>query len=578
MDFQEIIKTYSAREDLHPYSQNALMLWALQIRFQIEDIEEFASSCLTDNGDDKKCDLIWVNRDEGFAIIAQDYFSLKAKKEAPANKASDLNTTVAWVLGTEDLHAIPETIRYGVKEVREAIEKKEINQIYIFYIHNLPESINVEHELRQVKTTADKYLAGRDINVFVKEVGQSTLIEWYENLQNPILVTDEFELPYEQGILVEGDKWKSILTNVSGITLKEWFTNYGDKLFSANHRDYLGSRNSDKNINNGIKNTAKDKPENFWVYNNGISIITNNVTPDKENKKIKVSGISIINGAQTTGSIGSVEEVIQPSLQVSCRFIECKDQEIIKEIVRFNNLQNKLISSDFRSNDRIQKRIADEFSNFSGERLVYAGGRRGGASDAIQRRPNLISSDTVAQTLTAFHGRPDIGYKFKSQIWEENDDYKRIFNDKTSAQHILFVYSLFKEIINTRMLIKQKFKNGVGLTDLERSQMDFFNARGSVFVLIYAISNTLEIFLNKKIDDKFDLYFKEPNTIEEYQSYWKPIVSIALSFSKQLLTGLQNYSLTMESISNAMSDFTGLVQAVAEPNSERMKIFAEKVS
>ena len=34
----------------------------------------------------------------------------------------------------------------------------------------------------------------------------------------------------------------------------------------------------------------------------------------------------------------------------------------------------------------------------------------------------------------------------------------------------------------------------------------------------------------------------------------------------------------MESISNVMSDFTGLVQAVAEPNRERIKIFAEKVS
>jgi len=578
MDFQEINKIYSARADLQPYSQHALMLWALQIRYQIEDIEEFASSCLTDNSDDKKCDLIWVNRDEGFAVIAQDYFSQKAKKEAPANKASDLNTAVAWMLGAEDLPSIPETIRYGVKEVREAIEKKEINQIYIYYIHNLPESRNVENELRQVKTTADKYLAEREISVFVKEVGQNTLIEWYENLQNPILVTDEFELPYEQGILVEGEKWRSILTNVSGTTLNEWFKKYGEKLFSANHRDYLGSRNSDKNINNGIKITAKENPENFWVYNNGISIITNRFVPDKENKKVIVSGISIINGAQTTGSIGSIEVAIQPGLLVSCRFIECKDQEIIKEIVRFNNLQNKLISSDFRSNDRIQKRIADEFHDFSGERLAYAGGRRGGASDAIQRRPNLISSDTVAQTLTAYHGRPDIGYKFKSRIWEENEDYRRVFNDKTSAQHILFVYSLFREIINFRLNIKQKLKNGDGLTEQEHLQLEFFNARGSVYVLIYAISNTIEVFLNKKVEDKFDLYFKEPNTIEKYQSYWNPIISIALSFSKQLLTGLQNYSLTMESISNAMSDFTGLVQAVAEPNRERIKLFAEKVS
>ncbi len=577
MNFTEIIKIVEATEDLIKYGDNTLTLWALQIRYQIEDIDEFASNYLTDGGNDKKCDLIWVNRDEGFAVIAQDYNSQKEKQGAPANKASDLNSAVAWVLGNEDILSIPEAIRYGVEDVREAIEKKEVNQIFFYYIHNLPESINVDNELRQVKTTAEKYLDNQDINVFVKEVGQNTIIEWYENLQNPILVTDEFELPYRDGILIEGEKWRTFLTNVSGIQLHQWFKEYGEKLFSANHRDYLGSRNSDKNINNGIKTTAQEKPGNFWVYNNGISIITNKVSPNSNTKTVKVNGISIINGAQTTGSLGSIEGVLDESIQVSCRFIECSDQEIIKEIVRYNNLQNKLTSSDFRSNDRIQKRLVEEISSFEGEDIIYTGGRRGGATDVIQRRSNLISSDTIAQSLTAFHGRPDIGYKFKSRIWEENEDYKRVFNDKTSATHILFVYSLFKEIINIRTTLKQKVKEDQGLTAQDQKQLEFFNARGSVFVLIYAISKSIEIFLDKKVDDKFNLYFSESETIGKYQSYWNPIVSISLSFSEQLLKGLQNYSITLESIEGAVNDFTSLVQAVAEPNIERIKRFSEKV-
>ena len=439
MKFEDIIEIVNSRPDLHKFNQNALMLWAFQIRYHIEDIDEFASSYLTDSRDDKKCDLIWVNRDEGFAIIAQDYHSTKKRKEAPANKACLLNTAIAWVLGNEDLTVIPEFMRYGVEDVRQALQNKDISQIFFYYVHNLPESINVSKELRQVKTTAEKYLDDAEISVFVEEIGQETIIEWYENIQNPILVTDKIELPYTQGFLIERAKWRSFLTNVSGIRLSGWYKKYKRKLFSANQRDYLASINSDKNINNGIKNTAKEKPENFWVYNNGISVITNKLIIDEKEKIITIKGLSIINGAQTTGSIGSVEGDLDKNILVSCRFIECSDQEIIREIVKYNNLQNKLISSDFRSNDRIQKRLVEEFDNYSGEQLVYTGGRRGGASDVIQRRPNLLSSDTVAQSLTAFHGRPDIGYKFKSRIWEEQEDYKRIFDDKNP----LLIYYLF---------------------------------------------------------------------------------------------------------------------------------------
>lgn len=579
MEYQDIQRIVDGRTDLKKYAQNALMLWALQNRYQIDDIDGFASSYLTDGSDDKKCDLIWVNRDEGFAIIAQNYKKENPTKtkEAPTSKASDLNTAVAWVLGDEDISNLPEIIRYGVEDVREAIKNHEISQIYFFYIHNLPESTNVKRELKRVKTTAERYLSSDEINVFVQEIGQTTIIEWYQNLQNPILVTDEFELPLKEGFWTQGEKWKSFSTTITGKQLNEWYQTHGKRLFSANHRDYLGSINSDKNINNGIKNTAQNDPGNFWVYNNGISIMTNGIKVLKRGRKLKVTGISIINGAQTTGSIGSVEIELDESIQVYCRFIECNDQELIKEIVRYNNLQNKLISSDFRSNDRIQKKLIDGFEHFTGEGLVYTGGRRGGSSDVIARRPNLISSDSVAQSLTAFHGRPDIGYKFKSRIWEENEDYKRVFNEKTTTEHILFVYSLYKEIINVRAKIKDKVKREEGLTDAEQKYLDFFNARGSVFVLIYAISESMELFLNRRVDDKFDLCFTKPLAIDKYQEFWNPIISIALSFSDHLLKGLQNYSLTMDSIEDAVNNFTGLVDAVKEPNHARLHVFAERV-
>ena len=137
---------------------------------------------------------------------------------------------------------------------------------------------------------------------------------------------------------------------------------------------------------------------------------------------------------------------------------------------------------------------------------------------------------------------------------------------------------MFKEIIDVRATLKNKLKDNQDITSQEQHQVDYFNARGSVFVLIYAISKSIEIFLDKKVTDKFNLTFREPDALSVYQSYWNPIISIGMSFSEHLLKGLQNYTLTMDIIENALSNFTSFVQAVADYNRERIDSFAKRVS
>ena len=79
------------------------------------------------------------------------------------------------------------------------------------------------------------------------------------------------------------------------------------KLFSANVRDYLGSKSSDSNINNGIKKTAEREPENFWAYNNGLTILVKFLSEYRRKQrmdfKFSFRGMSMVNGAQTTGAI-----------------------------------------------------------------------------------------------------------------------------------------------------------------------------------------------------------------------------------------------------------------------------------
>lgn len=61
MEYYTFINDYEGRDELKTkYGDNSLVLYALQLRFDINDIMAVASEALTDGHNDKKCDLIYV--------------------------------------------------------------------------------------------------------------------------------------------------------------------------------------------------------------------------------------------------------------------------------------------------------------------------------------------------------------------------------------------------------------------------------------------------------------------------------------------------------------------------------------
>ena len=82
-------------DDLKKFGANAIGLFALALRFDLEDIEGIGVSSIVDGSNDKKNDLIFIDEELGVAAIIQAYVSKSKKAIAPANKASDLNTAIA---------------------------------------------------------------------------------------------------------------------------------------------------------------------------------------------------------------------------------------------------------------------------------------------------------------------------------------------------------------------------------------------------------------------------------------------------------------------------------------------------
>src|SRR5262249_3439650 len=160
---------------------------------------------------------------------------------------------------------LPERLRSAASELRSAISDGTILRFEAWYVHNLPESTNVEDELATVEATAKTVIEALHprvkLTISTAEIGRRTLENWYRETLSPILVNRQVTIAVESGFALKTDSWQAYVTAVPARLLHRLYNKHKTRLFSANVRDYLGSRKSDANINNGIKLTAQQSPE-----------------------------------------------------------------------------------------------------------------------------------------------------------------------------------------------------------------------------------------------------------------------------------------------------------------------------
>ncbi len=501
---------------------NAYLVWALGLYLEEPDLEALASEALTDGPNDKKIDFIYLDRDAKRILFAQGFYGqTNGKNAAPANKASDLNTAGAWLLSGE-LNLVPETLRPTIIECRAALDEGEVEAIELLYVHNLPESVNVNRELQTAAAHLRKTL-GEDspVRVISREIGSSTVEHLFATQDSHIEVKDEIVCPAKRSFVEGGPKWEASVLSVPGTWLHDLFQRYGDALFSANYRGFLGITKR-RRINTGIRQSAELKPQDFWVFNNGITLLTLGTKDTKDDTVL--TGVSVINGAQTTGSIGSVD--IQKydlrAVKVLCRIIKCTDPETISEIVKYNNTQNEIMTWDQYSNDPEQNRIAQEF-----EQIGHCYSRKRGFRAATTE----IGIEEVAQPLLAFHGKIQDANRGKNLIFERKPLYKNAFEGK-KAVHILFVYTLSRAVDERRIQLKGKSSDGSIIT-IEEQQLSLFRSLRFKSFLIAVMARCIEPILGRRVDVETIAFSQEAsksNTLFALVAEWSPVVETVLSF------------------------------------------------
>ncbi len=209
------------------YGRDTYLLYAMGLHIGTLDLSTLRADCLLDGPDDKKIDFFYIDYDNSRVIIAQSYVAEDwSKPEPPANKASDLNTAVNWLLESE-LSTIPrDSIRAAAEQLRDGLHEGEILRIELFYVHNLTHSVSVDAELGTVQRAAQRLLerfgGGVPPECVAQQVSRDSVDKWRRIQHEAVSVHDSVTLTSRfQPQELHSSEWHAVVATIPAQELVE---------------------------------------------------------------------------------------------------------------------------------------------------------------------------------------------------------------------------------------------------------------------------------------------------------------------------------------------------------------------
>jgi AIPR protein len=239
----------------------------------------------------------------------------------------------------------------------------------------------------------------------------------------------------------------------------------GASLTSKNLRQFRGSTE----VNEGIGKTLISTPEKFWYFNNGLTIICESLKKkllggnNNDIGTFECTGASVVNGAQTVGSIvetakGDPDSLGDARVLVRLISLEHCPQSFGEELTRAANTQNRIEKRDFAALDPNQKRLRTELLLENQKEYSYQ------ASDKAPQGDEGCTLDEAAISLAC--QLPDVAFavQAKRELGVFYDDltkppYTLIFNAKTNAGLLWQAVTVMRKV-ESELKIQQSIRSG----------------------------------------------------------------------------------------------------------------------
>ena len=173
-------------------------------------------------------------------------------------------------------------------------------------------------------------------------------------------------IPCLEASSVATDQYSSYLGVIPGSVLADIYDRYGSKLLEGNVRSFLSTKVA---VNKKIRATILNMPQMFFAFNNGISATAMDVeiTNTDHGRFITFArDFQIINGGQTTASISNARYkdkanldgiYVQMKLTAIDESSPEESDELIRNISRSSNSQNKVSDADFFASHPFHRRM-----------------------------------------------------------------------------------------------------------------------------------------------------------------------------------------------------------------------------
>jgi len=211
------------------------------------------------------------------------------------------------------------------------------------------------------------------VDYSIYDISRMELIDESVNGKEPLII-DLWEDFQAEGIPVlpasETIDYRAYLCNIPGELLAKMYNKYQSRLLEGNVRSFLQTKGK---VNKGIRNTIINNPEMFFAYNNGIAATAEAIEISQGKDGLVITGfksLQIVNGGQTTASLAnawendtrlnSVEQIKKIFVPMKVSVISQKSaEELIPNISRYANSQNKVSDADLASNHPFHRKVEE---------------------------------------------------------------------------------------------------------------------------------------------------------------------------------------------------------------------------
>lgn len=207
-------------------------------------------------------------------------------------------------------------------------------------------------------------------------------------------------------------------------------------------------------FNSNIEKTLDEDPTKFFFYNNGLTIVAENITSTTVNgyKKLKleIKNFQVLNGGQTLRTIHQFNRKSDANLtksivkaEVLVRILNVTDPNLKNCIAEYTNSQNAIDLIDLKS---LRKEQLDLEAFFMGHKILYA--RKKGQTDlTLSDAKFQIGIQRLGQILTStVRLRPEESSNKKKEIFSTYYDELFTNNETLISQSTIDTVELYHSL------------------------------------------------------------------------------------------------------------------------------------